>query len=122
MSVIIQAPWDLIQTTTLLPSPNFGDYINPQVETVIRNSENGVIYSYVKTNERVKRSWDFRLTVNKSKELFAFIERYGSLEWRITDWEDRVYKMKLLTNPVEFTSTGPGMVSTRLEFEGVRLV
>lgn len=121
MGLLLQAPYQLIQTTVLLPSPELGDYISPQVKVNIRNSENGVIYSTVKSNNKVKFEWDFRLTPAKARELRLFIDNYNALDWRITTWEDELYKMKLLTNPVEFTPVSAYTTITRLEFEGIKI-
>ncbi len=121
MSLVLQAPYELIQTTILLPSPELGDYTSPQVKTSIRNSENGVIYSTVKSNLGIKFEWDFRLTHAKARELRLFLDNYNSKFWRVTTWEDEMYKMKLLTNPVDFSPISLTTTITRLEFEGIRI-
>ena len=63
MTITLQAPYDLIQATILLPSANLGDYIAPQTKVNIRNSMTGKIFSTVKTNNRYKLEMDLSLTL-----------------------------------------------------------
>lgn len=122
MAVYLQAPWDLIQTTMLLPSPGLGNTKELAIETTIRNSVNGTLYSYNKTNDRVKLSWDFTLRRGKAEELKAFMESYYGVEWRVTDWDEKVYKMYLVNNPLDLTFINrAGMVNVKLELEGTQL-
>ncbi len=121
MSVFLQAPWDLIQTTIKLPSPNLGNLKNRVLSVNIRNSISGVIYSYVKTNPRVKLSWDFYLDFDKAHELQLFVETYNDIEWRVTTWEEEVFKAILINDP-DFSRVARGdRTQVRLEFEGVRI-
>lgn len=122
MSVFLSAPWDLIQATTQLPSPQFGDPTNNQSEITVRNSMNGVIYSYVKSTDRVKRVWDFILTRDKSYELEEFMKYYSDKELRVTDWDENVYRMYVTNNPIDFTRVSKGnLTNVRLELEGLQI-
>lgn len=120
--IILQAPFDVIQTTILLPSPQFGDYTSPQIKVTIRNAEDGTIYSTVKTSDRDKLEWDFQLTHAKARELACFIEAYNGHMWRVTTVDEYVYYAYLLTNPVEFSPVSLSTTNVRLEFEGTRIV
>lgn len=121
MSVWIQAPWDLVQTTTQLPSPNLGNLKNNAINVNIRNSIDGTIYSYVRTNDRKVMAWDFVLTRAKALELQMFVEAYNDIEWRVTTWEEEVYRCFLISDP-DFTQVLKNDVTqVRLEFEGVRI-
>jgi hypothetical protein len=120
--VTLQAPYDLIQATILLPSANLGDTISPQIKVNIRNSMSGKIYSTIKTNSRYKLEMDFSLTNAKARELDMFIQYYNSLPWRLYDWNDTLYKVYLTTNPVSLTPVGLNSVNARLEFEGFKIV
>lgn len=122
MSITLQAPYDLIQATILLPSANLGDYISPQVKVNIRNSMSGIIYSTIKTNNRLKLEFDLSITQAKARELDQFNEFYNALPWRFYDWNDTLYKVFLTTNPLQFTNVSVSSVSVRLEFEGVKIV
>lgn len=118
MTIDIQAPFDLIQTTMRLPSPNLGDHISPQIKVNVRNSYDGTIYSTIKTNNRVKLEWEFNLTNAKVRELNEFILAYNTEYWRIYDWNETCYKVILVTNPIPTTPVGRNSVNVRLELEG----
>lgn len=122
MAVYLQAPWDLIQTTTMLPNPQIGNTKELAIETTIRNSTNGELYSYNKTNDRVKLVWDFNLRRGKAEELKMFLQSYFGIEWRVTDWNDTPYRVYLVNNPLDLTFTnGQGLTVVKLELEGVQL-
>ncbi len=122
MSMTFQAPYDLIETTMKMPSANLGDDIAPQIKVTIRNSMTNKIYSTIKTNNRVKVSWDFSLTNAKARELVEFANTYNSVFWRIYDWNDTCYRVMLMTNPLPITLVGRNSVNVRLEFEGTIVV
>lgn len=122
MSVTIQAPYDLMQCTIVLPSPNLGDSVAPRIKTIIRNSMDGTIYSSVKTNNRLKFEWDFDVTNAKGREIMAFVEAYSTMFWRVYDWNEKCYRLMLITNPVQMTPVGRNSINIRLEFEGTEVV
>lgn len=130
--IYLQAPWDLIQTTTMLPNPQLGDLRNKVLSVNIRNAIDGTFYSYKKSNktyfnnttfDRYKLIWEFKLHRGKADELKAFVEAYSGQVWRVTDWKERVYRVFLVNDPVDFTClTGDGLHMVRLELEGERIV
>lgn len=124
MTCYLQAPHSLIQTTIMLPSPQLGDAVMPQSEVTISNSMSGQVYSYVKSNDRLKIIWEFNaLTLEKATELREFIDTYLNYSWRAVDHIDRVYVVNLVNVPVEFTSVSRGEYrSCRLEMEGKQVV
>jgi len=122
MSVILQAPFDLIQATVFLPSAQLSDSTAPQVKVQIRNSMSGLIYSTVKTNNRIKFDWTFSLSHAKARELLNFSEYYNALKWRVTDWNGNVYYMFCLNNPLEVTQVTLSTSTVHLELEGVKVV
>ena len=122
MSVYLQAPHELIQTSIELPSPNLGDTYNPASEVVIRNAMSGKLYSYTKSNNRIEFSWDFNLAKEKAIELEEFIKVYSAENIRIIDWRERVYLVKLVNLPVDFAAIAINeRQQIRLQFEGERL-
>jgi hypothetical protein len=74
MSFIMKAPYPAIQTTTLMPSPVFGDSKAITATLIRMRMMDGTLYTYVKSrNGRQKLHWDFELSRHKALELRAFI-------------------------------------------------
>ena len=129
---IIQAPYPMLQTTTILPSPQFSD-AEGVIHTVSRKlAMDGTRYTYAKKRSRSKLQWTFQLTRNKSLELRAFIMAYFASKIKVTDHNERVWVVNFTNNPFEFDTTeraGPAispmtrgeMVSITIEAEGVEL-
>jgi len=126
----LQAPYPRLQTTTLLPNPQFSDGENLQVAVMRKTAMDGTRYTYVKRKERRKLKWSFRLSRNKGLELRAFVYAYFASKIVITDHLDRVWIGNLVNNPFEFDTTtraGPAISPMprgetqmiELEFEGV---
>lgn len=122
MSTYIMAPHDIAETVTKLPSPQLSDYFGDAHKISVRNSENGTLYSYVKRGYRVKFAYEFNLSNAKALELKLFIEKYGSVRWRLIDHREVNYIVHLTTNPVEFKHIRNNERQfVRLEFEGTVL-
>jgi hypothetical protein len=125
MSFLLQAPYPALLTTTLLPSPNWGDSVALKGTVTSMRSVDGTLYTYVKTKGSKKAfQWDFELSRNKALELRAFVEAYFGKVIRITDHDGDVWIGYLVNNPFEFSTNGaaqgwPGdeAMTVRLEFE-----
>jgi hypothetical protein len=102
MMFTLQAPYPTLQTTTLLPSPEFGDGENLTASVSTKRAMDGTLYTYVKRKGRRKLQWTFGLTRNKGLELRAFIQSYFASKVRITDHNGRVWVGNLVNNPFEF--------------------
>ena len=102
----LQAPWPGLQTTTVLPSPRFGDSEALRVEVVVKRAIDGTRYTYVKRKGGRKLQWTFRLTRNKALELRAFLQSYFASKIRATDHAGRVWVGHFMNNPFEFDTTG----------------
>jgi hypothetical protein len=126
----IQAPYPLLNTTTVLPNPQFSDQ-EGTLHTMSRKlAMDGTRYTYVKKKDRKKLKWSFKMTRNKSLELRAFIFAYFANQIKVTDHNDRVWTGYLVNNPFEFDTPERGapainpmprgeLVVIDLEFEGV---
>ena len=107
MQVCQKPPDPALETTTLLPNPQFGDGENLTDEVQVKRAMDGTLYTYVKTkNGRRKLQWAFRLTRNKALELRAFIQAYYAKKIRVTDHNERVWVGNLMNNPFEFDTSG----------------
>jgi len=120
--IILQAPHELIQLTTVLPNPVFGDGENIASEMTLRRSMSGLAYTTIKTNDRHKLTYDFILTRKKALELQIFVKTYYDQNIRLTNHKDEVWLVKLLTDPFQFEINKRfERNSISLEFEGERL-
>lgn len=125
MSFILKAPYPAVVTTTLLPSPSWGDSKGITATVTRMRSMDGTLYTYVKTRDgRKKFQWDFEMSRNKALELREFINSYNSSLIQVTDHDGDTWIGYLRNNPFEFTAVsrakdwpGDETMSVTLEFE-----
>jgi hypothetical protein len=133
MMFTLQAPYPQLQTTTLLPSPQYGDAENQRLRVTRKYALDGTRYVYVKRKGGNRLQWQFKLTRNKSLELRAFIQSYFASVIRITDDSGRHWVGHFLNDPFEFTTSESArpaiapmprgeLVSVSLEFEGTEML
>ena len=127
----LSAPYPLLETTTLLPNPQFSDQEGLMVSVVRKMAMDGTRYTYVKRKgDRRKLKWSFRLTRNKGLELRAFIFAYFASQVKVIDHNGRAWIGNFTNNPFEFDTAekaGPAIPPLPrgeaqmidLEFEGV---
>jgi hypothetical protein len=127
----LSAPYPLLQTTTLLPNPQFSDQEGLMASVVRKTAIDGTRYTYVKRKgNRRKLKWSFRLTRNKGLELCAFIFAYFASPVKIIDHNGRIWVGNFTANPFEFDTiehSGPPIspmprgesMNIEIEFEGV---
>lgn len=119
MTVKIQAPYPLLQTTTLLPSPKFSDSEGVLDEVIQKRAMTGSLYTYVKTkSNRRKLLMQFQLDRMKGLELRAFIRAYFKSKIRLTDHLDQVWIGYFTSNPFDFSTSSSEQQLISLEFEG----
>jgi hypothetical protein len=123
-----EAPLPSPQTTSFFPNPLLNDTKGANLKVDIRRAMNGERYTYVKTTERFRFSFRFRLNRMKALELRAFIYSYSASLIRITFENGEVWALNFMNNPFEFNSSGraepaPGHEENTitLELEGVQL-
>ena len=126
----LSAPYPLLQTTTLLPNPQFSDQEGLMVSVIRKTAMDGTRYTYVKRKgSRRKLKWSFRLTRNKGLELRAFLFAYFASQVKVIDHNGRVWIGNFTSNPFEFDTSeqaGPAIspmprgesVTIEIEFEG----
>ncbi len=119
MTVILQAPYPLVQTTTLLPDPDFSDSEGSVDEVAQKRSMTGILRTSVKTkNNRRRLTMSFTLARLKGLELRAFIQAYFYSKIRLTDHLDQVWIGNFTDNPFSFESNKE-MQNIQLTFEGI---
>jgi hypothetical protein len=106
--VTIQAPWGAITKTIVLPSPLFQDAENLVDDLTIDFAEDGTLYTYIRTQLNRRLNYTFQLTRQKALEFQDFIDEFNSDSWKVTNWKGEVWKVKLVTNPVEFVPARRG--------------
>jgi hypothetical protein len=107
MSFILKGPYPAAQTTTLLPSPKFGDSQALAGTVQSARAMDGTTYTYVKSREgRKKFNWQFEVSRHKALELREFINAYqGGLIITIDHDGDRRIGY-LVSNPYELAGSG----------------
>jgi len=99
----LSAPYPVLQTTTLLPCPQFNDSEGVLDSVTRRLASDGTCYTYVKRrNGRRKLKWTFWLSRNKGLELRAFIIAYFASSVQVIDHNGRVWVGNFTSNPFEF--------------------
>ena len=124
--VLLQAPFGLIQTSIVLPNPLFGDTENLLSDLKIRRSMDNTVYTYVKTVKGRRLKYTFTLNRLKALELEAFFDAYNGADIKVLNWKGEVWKVNLITNPIDFVQTrraepGGDRTDVNVEFEGVLL-
>lgn len=107
MTLIIQAPYPLMQSTLLLPSPREGNQKNLASSVETMRSMNGKIYTYIKSKRsRMVLQWDFIGTKEKGRESVEFIKLYAGGLVRVTDHEGTIFIGYITVNPLELSGEG----------------
>ena len=124
--VLLQAPYDFIQTTLVLPSPLFQDTENLISNINLRRSMNGQTYTYVKSSDSKILKYTFSLPRMKGVALEEFCRSYNSTPIKLTNWKGEVWNVQIMTNPTDFVETGRYEPTTdrtdvNLEFEGTKV-
>lgn len=114
--LILQAPYPAIQTTSVLPSPQFADSEAPQPVLVVRRAMDGTRRTYIKSNELSKLNYTFNLWRGKALELRAFIESYYYAPILVTNHKNEVWLVNFSVNP--FESVDNELTQVTLEMYG----
>lgn len=106
MSLILRAPLPHIQTTSVFPSPKFGDGEAPRLSIDVKQSMNGTTYSYVKSSARSRLQYTLTLSRMKALELRDFIQAYYRAKVQLTNHKGEVWDGYFVSNPFEFNTDG----------------
>lgn len=124
--VLLQAPFNLIQTSVILPNPLLDDNESLISNLTLRRSMNGTPRTYVKTSKNRRLRYTFTMNRLKALELEGFCKAYNGTTIKMLNWKGEIWKVKLITNPIDFVQTrryepGGDRTDVNLEFEGVKL-
>jgi hypothetical protein len=124
--ITLQAPWPGLETTTVLPNPQFNDAQAGQQRLVVKRAMDGTRYTHVHTTEsRYKLTYQFSISRMKALELRAFIQAYYQSQVRLTNHKSEVWRVLFTNNPFEFEGVSkagglPGneLMNVTIECEG----
>jgi hypothetical protein len=129
----VMAPYPQLQTTTVLPDPQFSDQQAIADTIVQKRAMDGTRYVYVKRRASRRRlKWTFHLTRNKGLELRAFVQSYFASRVRVVDHNGQTWVGNLTGSPFEYDTPergGPAiaplprgeMQTVDIDFEGIKL-
>lgn len=134
MSFTLNAPFPGVQTSSVLPNPQFGNSEGRVQEINVKRSISGNVRTYVTRGTmpngklRSKMQWNFVLTRNKAIELLEFVNAYHSSQIQVFDHAGREYRGFIMNNPLEISPVrrgAPGaqglpgeLCEVSIEFEG----
>lgn len=122
MSFVMMAPHELVQTTILLPSPEFGDSDNIVAAINLKRSMNGKKRTYINTTPEEQLVYEFVLTREKTLEVLAFIDVYYTYNIRIINHKGETYVCKIMNDPIDISIFRYGEEANfRLELRGREL-
>lgn len=115
MSVILQAPYPALRTTSVLPSPDFSNTEAKKVKLKsIFRSMNGAKRTYTQTSPDTQLTFRFSLARPKALELREFIRVYFDKRIKLTTHDGEVWLVRLTDDPFEFTGERRAMPSREL--------
>lgn len=121
--LLLQAPFELIQTSVILPNPLLDDGENLISNLTVRRSMDGTARAYVQTSKNRRLKYTFTLARMKALEAEAFFDAYNGATIKMLNWKGEIWKVKLITNPLDFVQTkyyglDGDRTDVNLEFEG----
>lgn len=117
----LQAPFSAIVATVELPNPTLGDSMQQNLKTKFGFAMSGRIVTTISTQPERKLQYNFdKLLRSHVNALLSFMQTYAAADIRLTDYAGVAWKVKCLSNPIEFTE-GRHFYSCQLEFQGIKL-
>lgn len=110
----------------VLPVPIFDDTVSTNNSVAIARVMSRKAYSYVRSSNRVKLSYEYHVGRNKSLELRQFAINNTDDYVTLTNWKGEVYYGKISNNPVVLTTKSRfanefEAVNIVIEFQGVKV-
>lgn len=121
--IILQAPHEAIQVTTLLPNPQPGDTQNDIVTLIHKRSLTNKLYTYVRNKQRQRLAYKFVLTRPKALELEAFVNSFLTNNIRLTDYKKQLWVVNFTNDPFQYARIHrEGITEVSLEFQGNQII
>lgn len=119
--ITLQAPYASPLVTVTLPNPTLGDSITQSLKTKFGFAMSGRIVTTISTQSEIKIQYNFdNLRRSNIDALLSLLATYASADLRLTDWQSVVWKVKCLSNPIEFTEN-LHFYSCQLDFQGIKV-
>jgi len=107
MSLIVQAPYPLMQTTLLLRSPELTNTKKLSASVQTMRSMNGKLYTYIKSKRgRKVHTWDFLSSRDKMLEAKSFVKEYNGGLVKVVDQQGTIFIGYLTMNPLDSAGEG----------------
>lgn len=117
----LEAPYPAFALAIALPNPTLGDSLQQNLKTKFGFAMSGKIVTTISTIPEQKIQYNFnKLLRTHVDNLINFLKLYGGSEIRLTDYNSVQWRVRCLSNPVEF-SEDRHFYSCQLEFQGVKL-
>ena len=121
-NVVLMAPHELVETTLILPRPDFGDDENLDLKVMYHQAMDGTIYSYVQTSDRIALSHNYILTREKAEELRRFFLAYSTSNIRLYNYDDTIWVVQFEDKELQITTQfNTEIKQASLNFIGTRL-
>ena len=121
MSFIMQAPVPAVETTSVLPSPQFNNTEGRRLQVEMKRSMNNTRRSYVKSSPRSRITYNFQVTRNKGEEIKQFILAYYRSKIRWTDHLGDVWEGYFTSNPFALGGAGRAAGSPGGEYQEISI-
>ncbi len=115
--IILQAPYPNLNTSIVLPDPRFGDTKANNIQLAEKIGIDNTIFTYIKRPGTTRLNFAFEMDIEKAYELINFHNAFKDVRIKLT-FEDEMWDVKCLTNPIEWTETQRGMVEIAIDFSG----
>jgi hypothetical protein len=102
--IVFQAPYSLPIVTVTLPNPVLGDSYSQSLKTRFGFAMSGRIVTTISTQLEKKIQYGFvNLRRTHVDALLSLLASYASADWKLTDYNSDIWKVKCISNPIEFT-------------------
>lgn len=103
--ILFYYPYPNLNNLIILPNPELGNTEKLLGESLLKESLNGEIFTYIKRAKSEEYEFDltFRMvTRDKMNEVMSWVRGYTGYFIRYHDWKDNIYKVQLVPNKIDF--------------------
>lgn len=115
--ITLQYPYTSPTVTIVLPNPTYGNAEQYNLKTKIGVSMSGKVITTISTSDIVKLIYSFDTLLRTHVNALMLVK---DADLKITDWNGSIWRVKLLSNPIEYTEYR-SFYTCQLEFKGTRI-